>query len=132
MRLRKLPGYLNRCRLARRRSSWVLRASCNPAVLLRRLLSPNKGPPVINRTFPEFWERYDQLPPALQSPAKQAFRRFRRDPYHPLLRFKSLHGHPNAWSVRIGLHYRAVGLRSGDTLRRFWIGTHAQFDKEFS
>jgi hypothetical protein len=32
------------------------------------------------------------------------------------------------FSVRVGLHYRAVALRDQDTLIWFWIGTHADYD----
>jgi hypothetical protein len=87
---------------------------------------------VINRTFPEFWRHYNNLSPEIQAQAREAFGLFRENPNQPSLRFKPLKGHGNAWSVRIGLHYRAVALRKGDTLRWFWIGSHAEFDKEFS
>ena len=85
-----------------------------------------------NRTFPEFWQHYNGLPFEVQAQASQAFRVFRGNPNQSSLRFKPLKGHANAWSVRIGLHYRAVALRTGDTLRWFWIGSHAAFDNEFS
>jgi hypothetical protein len=87
---------------------------------------------VINRTFPEFWRRFNRLPSEKQAQAREAFRVFRHNPHLPSLRFKPLKGHPNAYSVRIGLRYRAVALRTGDTLRWFWIGSHADFDKDFS
>ncbi len=87
---------------------------------------------MIHRTFPEFWQHYNHLPLEIQEQARHAFRLLRRDPALPSLRFKPLRGHANAWSVRIGLHYRAVALRTGDALRWFWIGSHAEFDKEFS
>lgn len=32
------------------------------------------------------------------------------------------------YSVRIGLGWRAVGVRSGDEMVRFWIGSHADYD----
>jgi len=87
---------------------------------------------VIIRTFPEFWRRFNELPFEVQQQAREVFRAFRRNPRHPSLRFKPLKGNPSACSVRIGLRYRAVALRTGDTLRWFWIGSHADFDKEFS
>jgi hypothetical protein len=87
---------------------------------------------VISRTFPEFGRRFDRLPAGIQAQAREAFRVFRNSPQQASLRFKPLKGHANAWSVRIGLHYRAVALRTGDTVRWFWIGSHADFDKEFS
>jgi hypothetical protein len=30
--------------------------------------------------------------------------------------------------VRIGEHYRAVGLRDGDVIAWFWIGTHEEYN----
>jgi len=87
---------------------------------------------VINRTFPEFWRRFNRLPAGIQAQAKEAFRVFRHNPHQPSLRFKPLKGHANAWSARIGLHYRAVALRTGNTLRWFWIGSHSDFDRDFS
>ena len=87
---------------------------------------------MISRTFPEFWRRFDRLPAGIQAQAREAFRVFRNSPHQLSLRFKLLRGHANAWSVRIGLHYRAVALRTGDPVRWFCIGGHADFDKEFS
>jgi hypothetical protein len=31
--------------------------------------------------------------------------------------------------VRIGDHYRALGLREGDIVSWFWIGTHEQYNR---
>jgi hypothetical protein len=87
---------------------------------------------VINRTYPEFWRRFNRLPVEIQLQTREAFRLFRHHPRQPSLRFKALKAHPNVYSVRIGLHYRAVALRSGDTVRWFWIGSHSDFDREFS
>jgi hypothetical protein len=30
--------------------------------------------------------------------------------------------------VRIGDHYRALGLREGEVLAWFWIGTHEEYN----
>ena len=49
---------------------------------------------------------------------RTAFRLLKR-PYtrcHPSLRFKKLQGGGEIWSVRINEQYRAVGVRSGDTI----------------
>jgi hypothetical protein len=32
------------------------------------------------------------------------------------------------WSVRVGLHYRALAIESGDDMVWFWIGSHADYD----
>jgi len=54
------------------------------------------------------------------------------NPEHPSLRFKKLQGGGEIWSVRINEQYRAVGVRSGDTMEWIWIGTHNEFDHLFS
>ncbi|MGI8732837.1 MAG: hypothetical protein ACR2LM_06000 [Pyrinomonadaceae bacterium] len=33
------------------------------------------------------------------------------------------------WSVRVGAHYRALGLDAADSIVWFWIGSHADYDK---
>ena len=84
-----------------------------------------------NRTLPGFWSRYARLPQHVQKLARKNYALFQRNPDHPSLRFKPLAGQPGIHSVRIGLHHRAVGLRERDTVHWFWIGSHADFDKEF-
>ena len=74
---------------------------------------------------------YDTLPAEIQQQAREAYRRFRQDPFHPGLRFHPLQGHPDYWSVRITLSYRAVCRREGDTVYWFWIGSHTDFDRNF-
>jgi hypothetical protein len=50
----------------------------------------------------------------------------KRDPWHPSLRFKKVN---QIWSVRIGIHYRALAVESGNDLVWFWIGHHGEHDK---
>jgi hypothetical protein len=33
------------------------------------------------------------------------------------------------YSVRVGLHYRALGLPVNGGVHWFWIGSHAEYDK---
>ena len=58
-----------------------------------------------------------------------AYRLFRQDPSHGSLRFKLVHPSLPIYSVRIGLGYRALGVREGDTVVWFWIGSHAEYDQ---
>jgi len=48
------------------------------------------------------------------------------DPFHAPLQFKEVR--PGIWSVRIGLHWRALARRNGEDLQWFWIGSHADYD----
>ena len=79
----------------------------------------------------DFWACYGRLSKEAQQRADQGYEWFRQNPSHPSLRFKRLQGNGNYWSVRVGEGYRAVGIRDGDTIVWFWIGTHNEFDKLF-
>ena len=67
----------------------------------------------------------------MKAKARRAYRLFESDPAHPSLRFKKLQGTTNVWSVRVSDQYRAVGVRTGETVEWIWIGSHNQFDKLF-
>lgn len=54
------------------------------------------------------------LPPDARRQALAAYRLFREDPFHKGLQFKRIGQRRNIWSVRVGLHYRAVGERNDD------------------
>lgn len=49
-----------------------------------------------------------------------------RDSRHPSLRLKKV---GRFWSVRVGLHHRALAVEDGADLVWFWIGTHAEYDR---
>ena len=70
-----------------------------------------------------------QLPPDVVKQAKEAYRLWTRDPSHPGLRFKKIQNLDNVWSVRISRNYRAVGVRDGEKVVWFWIGSHADYDQ---
>jgi hypothetical protein len=49
-------------------------------------------------------------------------------PFHPSLHFKKAGGY---FSVRVGQHYRALGVAAPDGVLWFWIGSHAEYDTFF-
>jgi Txe/YoeB family toxin of Txe-Axe toxin-antitoxin module len=87
---------------------------------------------VISKVRPSFWRAYERLAPMVKIRSKVAWKLFERDPNHPSLRFKKLQARNDLWSVRINEQYRAIGVRSGDTIEWIWIGTHNEFDNLFS
>ena len=78
---------------------------------------------------PEFDRYFEKLPASVQKQAFAAYRLFRDDPFHKSLQFKQVGTRSDDWSVRIGLHYRALGRRHGDHVVWYWIGTHAEYDQ---
>jgi hypothetical protein len=77
---------------------------------------------------PRFWQCYRQLPQEAQKLADKNLELLKADPHHPSLHLKQLGKAKQLWSVRIGSHYRALGLAKADGIVWFWIGTHAEYD----
>ena len=61
--------------------------------------------------------------------AARAYALWRSDPYHSSLQFKRVSQRQPIYSVRVGLSYRALGLREGQHVYWFWIGPHAEYDE---
>lgn len=74
----------------------------------------------------KFWHHYRKLPTVVRNLADKNFALLLNDPKHPSLRLKKVHD--GLWSVRIGLHYRALAIERPEGLYWFWIGHHAEYD----
>lgn len=82
-----------------------------------------------SHTTDKFRKAFAELPTDVQKQARQAYRLFIENSHHPSLRFKPIHLTRPIYSVRIGLDYRAVGIRDGDNIIWYWVGSHAEYDK---
>jgi hypothetical protein len=76
-----------------------------------------------------FWEGYARLPAEIREQARKCYQLWKDDPSHPSLRFKRIGIRTESYSVRVGKGWRAVGVKSGETLIWFWIGSHAGYDE---
>ncbi len=76
-----------------------------------------------------FWELFHKLPGDIQKLAVKNYQLWRSNPNHPSLRFRRLQGTGDRFTVRVGEHYRAIGLLKVDTMIWVWIGTHAEYDR---
>ena len=74
---------------------------------------------------PGFWRAYGALPEAIRLLADKSFELLKADPRHPSRHFKRV---GRFRSVRVGLHYRALGADVPNGILWFWIGTHAEYD----
>lgn len=81
---------------------------------------------MISRAHGDFWVCFNALPAAVQQQARERFRWWQQDAFHPALHFKPLF--TDVWSVRVSERYRALGRRKGGLIVWFWIGTHAEYD----
>jgi hypothetical protein len=76
----------------------------------------------------EFRKKLDHLPAAIQEQAARAYALWRSDPHHSSLQFKRVSPNQPVYSVRIGIGYRALGLKRDEQVYWFWIGSHAEYD----
>ena len=72
---------------------------------------------------------YAQLPGRIRKLAQRSYQLWREDMRHPGLNFKCVNRSQNIYAIRVGLHWRALGLLDNDTITWFWIGSHAEYDR---
>jgi len=65
------------------------------------------------------------LPREVRQLADRSYQLLKANPTHPSLHFKKV---GQFWSARIGLHYRALAVESGQDRVWFWVGSHAEYD----
>jgi hypothetical protein len=76
-------------------------------------------------TSSNFWSLYARLPAKIRELADKNFELLKADPRHPSLQLKRIE---ELWSVRVGQHYRAIGIDAADGIQWIWIGSHADYD----
>ena len=74
----------------------------------------------------DFWYYYRQLPNEIQELADRFYELLKQDSRYPSLHFKKV---GPFWSVRIGIHYRALAVEENGEMVWFWIGSHADYDQ---
>jgi hypothetical protein len=77
-------------------------------------------------TSTKFWALYRALPEEVRELADKNYQLLKSNPRHPSLHFKKI---GELWSVRVGDHYRALGIDETGSINWIWIGTHAEYDK---
>lgn len=83
-------------------------------------------------TLPRFWAHYHRLSEEIRELADKNYELLKSDPYHPSLHLKQVDKRRQLWSVRVGLHFRALGAEKPDGIVWFWIGPHAEYDRLLS
>jgi hypothetical protein len=77
-------------------------------------------------TSSNFWALYGKLPQEIRELADKSYALLKANPRHPSLQLRRIE---ELWSVRIGLHYRALGIDAPEGIQWIWIGSHANYDK---
>ena len=73
-------------------------------------------------TTPEFCQHFESLP-------DKNFTLLNENPRHASLHLKKV---GKFWTVRVGLHYRAVAKERAEGLNWFWIGHHSEYGRLLS
>lgn len=81
---------------------------------------------MIHHASRRFWGQYEALPLDVRRLADAAYALLKADHRHPSLQLKKV---GRFWSVRVGLHYRALAVEEGNDWVWFWIGHHAEYDR---
>lgn len=81
---------------------------------------------MIHFASPSFWLAYESLPLSVQRLADRNYEIIKKNPKHPSLHFKKIGRY---WSVRVGIHYRALAVEVEDGVLWFWVGSHSEYDK---
>jgi len=81
---------------------------------------------VRHRASPKFWQFYNALPSEIQKLADANYQLLKQDSSHPSLHFKKV---GKFWSVRTGIHHRALAVEEGTEVVWFWIGRHDEYER---
>ena len=81
-----------------------------------------------SQASPRFWQLYKNLPKDVQRLAVKNCRLWHANPNHPSVRYRRLEGRENLVTVRIGDHYRVLGLTEPSVVVWIRIGSQAEYD----
>lgn len=66
------------------------------------------------------------MPQEIRTLADKNYELLKINPRHPSLQLKRVE---KLWSVRVGLHYRAIGIDVSGGIQWIWIGSHGDYDR---
>ncbi|MGD1276542.1 MAG: hypothetical protein ABR964_04885 [Tepidisphaeraceae bacterium] len=72
---------------------------------------------------------FRRLPARIKRQARRCYQIWKANPAHPGVDFKRVGVKSPIYSVRVGIGWRALGLKQGQTILWFWIGSHAEYDR---
>ena len=84
---------------------------------------------MISHLTEDFRECFRKLPNEIKRVARKNYQIWKQDPSHPSLGFKRVHTKQPIYSIRVGIGWRALGIRKDDAILWFWIGPHSVYSK---
>lgn len=82
-----------------------------------------------SRATGRFWDLFSALSAPAQALAVKNYQLWLRNPAHPSLDFHRLRGSRNRYAIRVGDHYRALGVMETGAITWVWIGTHEDYNR---
>ena len=79
-------------------------------------------------TTQRFRKALAKLPDEIKERARVSYQQWKQNPNLPALHFKQIHKQKAIYSVRVGLSYRALGIKEENTIIWFWIGSHEDYN----
>ncbi len=77
----------------------------------------------------DFFVCFAKLPERIKRLARENYKLWSENPYHPSLSFKKVGKKYSVYSVRIGLGWRALGFKNANKIVWFWIGSHPEYER---
>jgi hypothetical protein len=84
---------------------------------------------VKSRLTTDFISSFRGLPARVQRLASKNYKLWKLNPAHPGVHFKLVGKRMPVYSVRVGIGWRALGLKVDEAIVWFWIGSHAEYVK---
>jgi hypothetical protein len=81
---------------------------------------------MIHYASTSYWTAFESLSTNVRSTARKNFDLLKDNPRHPSLHLKKAGRY---WSVRVGIHHRALAVEIDAGMVWFWIGSHAEYDR---
>lgn len=77
----------------------------------------------------EFIQLFRSLPTKVQRQARKNYLLWKGDMQHPSLHFKRIQATKKLYSIRVGIGWRAFGIKDEEDIVWFWIGSHNEYQK---
>ncbi len=77
----------------------------------------------------DFRNCFARLPERIQRLARENYNLWKQNPHHASLAFKRVGRKHPAYSIRVGLGWRALGFPEDNNVVWFWIGSHAEYER---
>lgn len=83
---------------------------------------------MISHLTDDFRKCFNKIPERIQRLARKNYKIWKKNPNHPSLDFKLVGKRLPAYSIRVGIGWRSIGVKENDTIVWFWIGSHEDYN----